>query len=208
MVALKVTTPHLMTAPHDSEREVRILAKAASPRIIPLLDNIRLPGGSLVLVFPFMPHGLDELFHQGSLATGQLISHLRDLFSALAHIHSLGIIHRDVKPSNIMLVSPTGPAYLTDFGIAWWGEDRASEPDHMKITDVGTTAYRPPELLFGNTSYNYSLDLWAAGCVVAEAINMRHAQLFESGPLGSELSLIQSIFSTLGTPNEQSWPVR
>lgn len=82
--------------------------------------------------------------------------------------------------------------------------DAASEPPSKKITDVGTTCYRPPELLFGHTAYDCSLDLWAAGCVVAECITQ--TTLFDAGALGSELALIQSIFKTLGTPNEETWP--
>ena len=82
--------------------------------------------------------------------------------------------------------------------------DAASEPADKKITDVGTTCYRPPELLFGHTAYGCSLDLWAAGCMVAECLTSK--TLFDAGALGSELALIQSIFQTLGTPNDNIWP--
>lgn len=76
-----------------------------------------------------------------------------------------------------------------------------------KITDVGTAAYRPPELLFGHKAYGCALDLWAAGCVVAEVVaGNPYPSLFDSGPLGSDLALIQSIFKTLGTPTDESWP--
>ncbi len=85
--------------------------------------------------------------------------------------------------------------------------DAAQADGRLKILDVGTTSYRPPELLFGKTNYNISLDLWAAGCVVAESIRLDNKTLFSSGELGSELALIQSIFSTLGTPNIDTWPV-
>ena len=154
-----------------------------------------------------MPFDLEGLLHQNALSHSQIHSHLRDLFSALSHIHSFGIIHRDIKPANILLASPSGPAYLADFGIAWLDGDEASESVKRKITDVGTACYRPPELLFGHTSYDYSLDLWAAGCVVAEALMDKGKTLFDAGPLGSELALIQSIFKTLGTPTVESWPV-
>lgn len=82
--------------------------------------------------------------------------------------------------------------------------DAASEPPNRKIIDVGTTCYRPPELIFGNTAYDCSLDLWAAGCVVAECLTGK--TLFDAGALRSELALIQSIFRTLGTPNDETWP--
>ena len=76
-----------------------------------------------------------------------------------------------------------------------------------KITDVGTTCYRAPELLFGKTSYDSSVDMWAAGCVVAEAMFHGTKTLFDAGPLGSEFALIQSIFKTKGTPTTETWPV-
>ena len=48
--------------------------------------------------------------------------------------------------------------------------------------------------------------MWAAGCVVAEMVKKAHYPIFDSGPLGSELSLIKSMFTTLGTPNDTTWP--
>jgi serine/threonine protein kinase len=207
LVALKVTTPSLMESPHDSVREARILASNEHDHVIPLLDSFRQAGGSFVLVLPFVPYDLADLLQKGCLNRRQITSTVRDLFSALAYLHSHGIIHRDVKPSNILLSSFDGPSYLADFGIAWSPRDAASEKPNEKITDVGTTSYRAPELLFGNTSYNQSLDLWAAGCVVAETMSKPHKTLFESGDLGSELALIQSIFKTLGTPTTATWPV-
>lgn len=197
-----------MVEPHDSEREARVLKGCRNPHIIPLLESFWEAGGRFVLVFPFMPYDMAGLLRHNRLKDFQIKSHLHDLFSGLAHLHANGIIHRDVKPSNILLKTLEGPAYLADFGIAWSPIDKASEDAEQKITDVGTTCYRPPELLFGNTAYGCALDLWAAGCVVAEACSKTHESLFDAGDLGSELALIQSIFSTLGTPNTTIWPVR
>lgn len=207
LVALKVTTPSAMTPPHDSEREARILQEARSESVIQLLSTMWQPGGRLVLVFPFVPMDLETLMQSSSVHQNDVKSIARDLFKGLSHLHSLQIIHRDVKPSNILLRSQTGPAYLADFGIAWSPNDPASEPAQEKITDVGTTSYRPPELLFGYKAYDTSLDLWAAGCTVAEMIRPYHRSIFDAGDLGSELALIRSIFLTLGTPDEESWPV-
>ncbi|KAA8651750.1 putative cell division protein kinase (Ctk1) [Aspergillus tanneri] len=206
LVAVKVTIPHLLTEPHDAEREVQLLREAASARVIPLREALKL-GGRLILVFPFMKYDFEQLLRRDMLTATQARSHLQDMFNALVHIHEMGIIHRDIKPSNILLDSPDGPAYLADFGIAWKEGLKTSEPADRKIIDVGTTCYRPPEILFGFKGYGAALDLWAAGCVVAETIAVGHKQLFDSGPLGSDLSLIHSIFKTLGTPDENSWPV-
>lgn len=205
--AVKITVPHLMTAPHDVQREARLLREASSAHVIPLVETFNLDGGRLVLVFPFLQYDFEHLLRRDMVTATQTRSILRDLFQALAHIHGLGIIHRDIKPSNILMDSPDGPAYLADFGISWREADPGSEPSHLKITDVGTTCYRPPEVLFGYKKYGAALDLWAAGCVVAEAIAVGHKPLFDSGPVGSDLSLIFSIFKTLGTPGEQIWPV-
>jgi serine/threonine protein kinase len=206
-VSLKVTYLAALVAPHNVEREARILRKAAGPNIITLWETFRDGAGHLVLVFPHMSYSLSQLIEQPEYPDAQRQSWLKDMFKGLAHIHSLGIIHRDIKPSNILLESITGPACLIDFGIAWCPGDPASEAPDKKITDVGTASYRPIEVLFGNQSYDTSLDLWAAGCVVAQVTCFSKKNLFTSGELGSELALILSIFKSLGTPSDADFQV-
>lgn len=205
--ALKVVTLSMTKPPHDAEREARILTAAKSEQVIPLLETFKQPGGRFIMVFPYMPFDLDTLLRGGQLTSTSRKAILRDMFSGLAHLHKLGIIHRDIKPTNILLSSPVGPAYISDFGIAWAPSDAASEPAHEKVTDVGTTCYRPPELLFGSTMYDTSLDLWAGGCVTAQVVCLNGKTLFDAGDLGSELALIKSMFETLGTPDLETWPV-
>ncbi|WPH04874.1 Hypothetical protein R9X50_00777100 [Acrodontium crateriforme] len=206
IVALKRTSPDMIVPPHDANREARILIAGKGPHTIPLLETFEQAGGHLILVFPYMPHDLGALLQAHSLIPSSRKRILKDLFSGLAHLHALEIIHRDIKPSNILLASPTGPAYLADFGISWMASDHASEPVNEKILDVGTTCYRPPELLFGGQNYGDKLDMWAAGCVVAQVVCLNEMTLFDAGDLGSELALIKSIFETLGTPDLKNWP--
>ena len=222
--AIKVTSPSMEQPPHDSRREVRLLSLAAHPNVISLMHADHLQDGHILLKFPFVPFTLEDFLISSQKHIS--LNTLRDLFSALAHIHEKEILHRDVKPSNI-LISPLanvkGPqagyrTYLADFGIAWCATDPASEPQDAKYTDIGTTCYRAPELLFGCRWYREGVDLWSAGCVVAEVL-MHNARLdnkepadgswtlFDAGDLGSELALVKSIFETLGTPDEDTWPV-
>ena len=224
--AIKITTPSTEQPPHNSRREARLLCLATHANVISLLETQQLLNGSFTLAFPFIPLTLERAL--SSTVQSLSISTVRDLFLALSHIHSQGILHRDIKPANILL-SPSNTASniseirctlcLADFGIAWTDHDPDSEPANDKITDIGTTCYRAPELLFGWRSYSTGVDLWSAGCVLAE-IAMHNAwvhdrspingewTLFDIGELGSELALVKSIFETLGTPDESVWPVR
>lgn len=205
-VALKVTTPSMMTAPHDSVREARLLSAAKGPNIIALLNAFQ-QHDRFTLVFPFTPYDLGTLLHRNQLPEQSKKAILRDLLTGLAHLHSMGIIHRDIKPSNILLPTLRGPAYIADLGTAWSPTDSASESATTKHLEVGTTSYRPPELLFGKQDYGLRLDMWATGCVAAQVLGLGNQTLFDSGDLGSELALIKSIFETLGTPNLEVWPV-
>lgn len=237
LLALKLTTPSTDPAPHDSVREVRLLKHLQPcPNVIALISSFRFRE-HLVLVFPFLPLPLSDLLHSPAcppLPPARKKSILADVFAGLAFIHSKGILHRDIKPSNILLSDPLqGPATIIDFGTAWRATDPASEAESAKVLDIGTTSYRAPELLFGGQNYGTGVDLWAAGCVAAEVIASNDLRavwekrgrgrqefdgsgnddavgagaLFESGDLGSELQLVKSIFETLGTPTEETWPV-
>lgn len=211
VVALKVMKTDSMQPPHEGRKELRILQKVlaesgVNSSIVQLLRSFHQPGGFLVLVFPFLRQDLENLLRSGRLSKKQSGMVYHGLFSALTWLHERDIIHRDIKPGNILLKEMEGPVYLIDFGITWAPDDADSEPADHKITDVGTTCYRPPELLFGYRQYDTSLDMWAAGCVVAEVLRKGHHSLFDAGPAGTELGLIKSMFETLGTPTNETWP--
>lgn len=165
-----------------------------------------------MLAFPYMPLTLADVLDKSSAALekGHIQAIFADALHALQAIHSQGIIHRDIKPSAILLASPSGPALLSDFGTAWHPEFSASsEPAASKILDIGTGPYRAPEVLFGDKAYGPGVDMWALGAMLAEAIRSPPAPLFESRPVhedGNQLGLILSIFKTLGTPTPETWP--
>ncbi|KAL3800529.1 hypothetical protein ACHAW5_001988 [Stephanodiscus triporus] len=149
----------------------------------------------------------------------QSIAH--DILSALKHLHDHRILHRDVKPGNLY-ITKDGRIQLGDFGLAKAvpqlayakAERHSSASSGFKtcMTHEGnssvtqglcTLQYRPPELLFGSTGIHHeSVDIWSAGCVLAELLTL-------SGPLfpgQSVLDQLGRIFDVLGTPTEESWP--
>ncbi|KAH7031616.1 kinase-like domain-containing protein [Microdochium trichocladiopsis] len=221
-VALKVIVETHNIEPHNPLREAKILELLEEPCIIRLLETFRDQEQRLVLAMPYMPLTLQHLIDRGPpLERGQVTAHFGALFRALAHIHAQGIIHRDIKPSAVLLASPhQGPAYLSDFGTAWHpGLSSTSEPADNKILDIGTGPYRAPEVLFGDKSYTTAVDIWAAGVMLTECCRRRPrggdpaaaplGPIFESRAVhedGNQLSLILSIFKTIGSPTPETWP--
>ncbi|KAH8159025.1 hypothetical protein CIB48_g9230 [Xylaria polymorpha] len=208
-IALKVIVQTRNIEPHDPFREAKILKLLKKP-CIPLLETFRDQEQRFVLAFPFMPFSLESLVVGGPIPRSRIIAHFKDLFAGLQYLHSQGIIHRDIKPSAILLESPDGPAYISDFGTAWHPElSIYTEPVNQKILDIGTGSYRAPEALFGDKSYGTSVDMWAAGAMLAECCRTPPRTLFESRPAhedGNQLGLILSIFKTIGSPTRESWP--
>lgn len=208
-VALKVIVPTQQNIePHNPAREVRILNLLRdAPSIITLLSTFRDQEQRLVLAFPYVPYTLAEVMQGKAEIDTRGI--LRDVLRGLEHIHREGIIHRDIKPSAILLTSSQGGSAVSiaDFGTAWHPDlSSTSEPASAKILDIGTGPYRAPEVLFGDHAYGPPVDMWATGVMLAEMIGH---PLFESRPThedGNQLGLILSIFKTLGTPTRETWP--
>merc|ERR1719440_896430 len=111
------------------------------------------------------------------------------LLEGLAALHGAYFLHRDVTPTNVLLNFSSGIAKLTDFGMA-----RAISHRERPLTPMCTTLwYRAPELLYGAKFYGPSVDIWSAGCIVAELF-LRKA-LFQG----------RGEFEKRGTPTEDSW---
>nr|XP_020477901.1 cyclin-dependent kinase 14 isoform X2 [Monopterus albus] len=122
---------------------------------------------------------------------------LYQLLRGLSYIHQRYILHRDLKPQNL-LISDTGELKLADFGLA-----RAkSVPSHTYSNEVVTLWYRPPDVLLGSTDYSTCLDMWGVGCIFIEMI-----QGVAAFPGMKDIQdQLERIFLVLGTPSEDTWP--
>jgi cyclin-dependent kinase 2 len=129
-----------------------------------------------------------------------LRSYMRQLLSALAHCHSLGIMHRDLKPDNVLMDAAGEVLKLSDFGMS--RSVHSVDKEHgFTVGHTVTGWYRPPELMLGDPHYTLSLDIWSLGCVFFELMCLE--PLFAEA---NEISILLCAFYTLGTPTEESWP--
>lgn len=108
----------------------------------------------------------------------------------MAHLHSQWIVHRDLKTSNLLL-NNQGQVQVADFGLA-----RRLGPQSERLTPVVVTLwYRAPELLLGSKEYTAAVDVWSAGCILAELLIGRPLM-----PGKTEIDQVDKIFSLLGFP--------
>ncbi|XP_060190132.1 cyclin-dependent kinase C-2 C-like [Lycium barbarum] len=180
-------------------REVTILRKLDHPNIMKLIGIVtsRL-SCCIYLVFEYMEHDLSGLLSCPDIkfTDSQIKCYMRQLLSGLEHCHSRGIMHRDIKASNV-LVNNEGVLKIADFGLANFLSARHKQPLTSRVV---TLWYRPPELLLGSTSYGLTVDLWSAGCVFAE--------LFFGKPLlkgRTEVEQLHKIFKLCGSPSDDFW---
>ena len=162
-------------APLDTERfhrEIRVVARLRHPFILPLYDSGEL-GGSLYFVMPYIDGESlrARLTREGRLAVADAIEIARQIADALETAHGEGVIHRDVKPENI-LIARSGHALLADFGIARaaLGDAKLETVTQAGIA-VGTVAYMSPEQAMGERSIDARSDIYSLGCVLYEMLS-------------------------------------
>jgi cyclin-dependent kinase 12/13 len=96
----------------------------------------------------------------------QVKCYMHQLLSGLEHCHNNGVLHRDIKGSNLLLDN-NGMLKIADFGLASLFDPNKNQPMTSRVV---TLWYRPPELLLGSTDYGVGVDLWSAGCILAELL--------------------------------------
>ncbi|KAL0134129.1 hypothetical protein PUN28_001171 [Cardiocondyla obscurior] len=116
--------------------------------------------------------------------------YMYQLFRSLAYIHSLGICHRDIKPQNLLLDPDTGVLKLCDFGSA-----KHLVKGEPNVSYICSRYYRAPELIFGAIDYTTKIDVWSAGCVLAELLLGQPIFPGDSG-----VDQLVEIIKVLGTP--------
>ncbi|KAK8768648.1 cyclin-dependent kinase 2-like [Amblyomma americanum] len=186
--------------PSTAIREIALLKELRHPNIVRLLDVVP-HDKKLYLVFEYMSEDLkkhmDKAASTKTPLTAQLVkSYLWQLLQGIAYCHSHRILHRDLKPQNL-LIDLEGNIKLADFGLA-----RAfGMPLRAYTHEVVTLWYRAPEILLGTRLYATPVDVWSIGCIFAEMLLLK--PLFQGD---SEIDQLFRIFRTLGTPDEDSWP--
>lgn len=154
----------------------------------------------LMLVFDHMDMDLkkymDTKGDRGALQPMVIKSFMYQLLKGIEFCHRNKVLHRDLKPQNL-LTNSKGQLKLGDFGLA-----RAfGIPVNTFSNEVVTLWYRAPDVLLGSRTYNTSIDIWSAGCIMAEMYTGR--PLF---PGTTNEDQITRIFRIMGTPTERTWP--
>lgn len=184
-------------APFTAIREASLLKGLRHANIVTLHDIIH-TRETLTFVFEYVHTDLSQYLerHPGGLNPSNVKLFLYQLLRGLAFCHQRRILHRDLKPQNL-LISEVGELKLADFGLA-----RAkSIPSHTYSHEVVTLWYRPPDVLLGSTEYSTSLDMWGVGCIFTEMIS---GQATFPG-MKDAFDQLNQIFKVLGTPTERTW---
>jgi len=176
-VVVKVLSPELAASVSVDrfKREILLAAQMQHPHVVPVLSS----GDASGLPWFTMPYvegeSLRTRLARGPLPIGEAVSVLRDVARALAFAHARGVVHRDIKPDNVLLSE--GSATVTDFGIAKAisaaRTGGGAETLTMAGTSIGTPAYMAPEQAAGDPNIDHRSDIYAFGCMAYEVITGR-----------------------------------
>ena len=186
--------------PRYKNRELGTLKKLDHPNCMKLIRHFFTREGNpaqtyLHIVSELLPCDLLKYCRKGPLPIDTVRVFGYQIFRALAYLHSIGICHRDIKPTNVLIDPETGRLQLCDFGSA-----KPMQSGDVGVSYIATRSYRAPELLFDNTKYTFAIDVWAAGCVMGEMLR-GGTPLFRGS---DNINLIQNIATVIGpaTPDD------
>lgn len=183
--------------PPTTVREISVLKELHHPCIVRLNEVINTTG-KLTLVFEYLDRDLKKFLESQHHPLNPILvkSYAYQILAGLCYCHCHRIIHRDMKPENLLL-NKIGYIKICDFGLA-----RAfTIPLRNYTHEVVTLWYRAPEILLGSKYYSLPIDIWSVGCIIAQMVTRQ--PLF---PGDSEIDELYKIFKILGTPTEAIWP--
>lgn len=190
--------------PTQALREIRILRKLIHPNIVTLRDvvfseKVAEQRGDVYLVFDFYHFDLAGLVYgqKHRFKPEEVKCMMMQMLDALDYCHLVEVLHRDLKLANMMLTK-AGDLKLGDFGLA--RTCKVMDPSKpMCLTNrVITLWYRPPEILLGATDYRSAVDVWGAGCIIAELHNGQPLFTADGPSPQAEVELLRVIFRKLG----------
>uniref|UniRef100_A0A6B2LBW3 cyclin-dependent kinase n=1 Tax=Arcella intermedia TaxID=1963864 RepID=A0A6B2LBW3_9EUKA len=184
--------------PCTAIREISLLKELDHPNVVRLIEIIH-DVDKLTLVFEFCDQDLKQHLdaHFGILDNTKIKFFLYQLLKGVEYCHKRRVLHRDLKPQNLLISKKDNTLKLADFGLA-----RAfTVPVRNYSPEVVTLWYRAPEVLMGFKNYSTPIDMWSIGCIFAEMKNGK--PLFTGKTTEQQL---QSIFKGLGTPSVEDYP--
>lgn len=195
--AIKVFKENSLTEGMDvtALREISILKEIKHENIVKLHDMFY-GITSLFLAYEYVDIELSKILYSPLNLNESIIKNfMYQMLSGLATLHKNGVLHRDLKPQNL-LINSNGILKIADFGFARF----IASPEEEMTGGVISDWYRPPEILFGAKYYSYSIDVWSIGCIFGELI-LKEPLFRATG----EVEMLKKIFSLLGVPDD-SWP--
>ncbi|KAH8410663.1 hypothetical protein KR009_011320 [Drosophila setifemur] len=185
--------------PSTAIREISLLKELKHPNIV-CLEDVLMEENRIYLIFEFLSMDLkkymDSLPADKQMDSKLVRSYLYQITSAILFCHRRRVLHRDLKPQNL-LIDKNGIIKVADFGLG----RSFGIPVRIYTHEIVTLWYRAPEVLLGSPRYSCPVDIWSIGCIFAEMATRK--PLFQGD---SEIDQLFRMFRILKTPTEDIWP--